>query len=202
MQIIKSQSCTEVVVLDFETTGLSSAYDRVIEVGALLVRDHKVIDEFVELMNPGVMLSSFITSLTGISNAMLKDKPKPEHVMPKLLSFIDERPIIAHNATFDKGFFLAELSRANLSSKNHFLCTLRLARKLIPEARSYKLADIARHIGIRINRTSTHRARGDVEITAKLWKHLHEEVVRCTGIASPGIDLLSTVASRGIVKSK
>jgi DNA polymerase III alpha subunit (gram-positive type) len=59
----------------------------VIEVGALLVKKHKVIDEFVALMHPGVTISSFITSLTGISNAMLKGKPKPEHVIPKIDGF-------------------------------------------------------------------------------------------------------------------
>jgi DNA polymerase III epsilon subunit-like protein len=112
-----SPTCDEVVILDFETTGLSSDYDRTIEVGALLVRNHTIIDEFVELMNPGFAVPSFITSFTGISNAMLKGKPKPEIIMPKLLDFIGKRPIVAHNASFDKRFLMAELARANLSTE-------------------------------------------------------------------------------------
>jgi DNA polymerase-3 subunit epsilon len=193
-------TCNEVIVLDFETTGLSSEYDRVIEVGALLIKNHKIIDEFVELMNPNVSLSSFITSLTGITNAMLKGKPKPERIMPKLIDFIEDRPIIAHNATFDKRFLMAELSRAKLSIKNPFLCTMRLAKKLIPDANSYKLADIAKYVGIRVNSKSSHRALGDVTVTAKLWKHLHTDVVTRTGIRSPSHKHFQDVMSKGITK--
>lgn len=191
-------TCHEVIVLDFETTGLSSNYDRVIEVGALLIKNHKIIDEFVELMNPDVSLSSFITSLTGISNIMLRGKPKPEHIMPKLIDFIEDRPIIAHNASFDKRFLIAELSRAKLSIKNPFLCTMRLAKKLIPDATSYKLADIARHVGIRVDSQSSHRALGDVKVTAKLWKHLHIDVINRTGIRSPNHKHFQDVMSKGI----
>jgi DNA polymerase III subunit epsilon len=191
-------ACNEVIILDFETTGLSSDYDRVIEVGALLVKNHKIIDEFVELMNPGVSLSSFITSLTGISNTMLKGKPKPERVMPQLIDFIKDKPIIAHNATFDKRFLMAELSRARLSIKNPFLCTMRLAKKLIPDAASYKLAEIAKHVGIRVNAKSSHRAIGDAKVTAKLWKHLHADVVQRTGIRSPSHKHFEDVMSKGI----
>lgn len=195
-------TCHEVIVLDFETTGLSSNYDRVIEVGALLIKNHKIIDEFVELMNPGVSLSSFITSLTGISNIMLKGKPKPELIMPKLIDFIEDRPIIAHNASFDKRFLIAELSRAKLSIKNPFLCTMQLAKKLIPDAISYKLADIAKHVGIRVNSQSLHRALGDVKVTAELWKHLHIDVINRTGIRSPNHKHFQEVISKGIRVTK
>jgi len=193
-------TCNEVIVLDFETTGLSAEYDRVIEVGAILVRNHKIIDEFVELMNPDFLVSSFITSLTGITNAMLKGKPTPESVMPRLINFIEDRPIVAHNATFDKRFLMAELGRAKLSIENPFLCTMRLAKKLIPDATSYKLADIARYIGIRVDSKSSHRALGDVKVTAKLWKHLHDDVVNRTGIRSPGHHHFEDVMSKGINK--
>lgn len=192
-------ACDEIVILDFETTGLSSNYDRVIEVGAVLVKKHKIVDEFVELMNPGITLSSFITSLTGITNAMLKGKPKPESVMPRLLSFIEGRPIVAHNATFDKRFLLAELNRANISAQNPFICTMRLAKKLIPDAISYKLANISKHVGIRVNHSTTHRALSDVKITAKLWKHLHAEVIKYTGTSAPTIETLTKVATKAII---
>jgi DNA polymerase-3 subunit epsilon len=193
-----SPSCEEMIVLDFETTGLSSQYDRVIEVGALLIKNHKIIDEFVELMNPGVVLSSFITSLTGISNAMLQGKPKPEFIMPKLLTFIGNRPIVAHNASFDKRFLIAELDRAKLSIENPFVCTMRLAKKLLPEATSFKLADIARHVGIRVNNQSAHRALSDIKVTAKLWKHLHDHVIKSIGSNVLSIETLTAIMSKGI----
>lgn len=199
-KLIAPIDCDEVVILDFETTGLSSSYDRVIEVGAVLVRKHKIVDEFVELMNPGTIVSSFITSLTGITNSMLKGKPKPEHVMPKLYSFIEGRPIVAHNANFDKRFLMAEMDRANLSMENIFVCTMRLAKKLIPEAMSYKLADISKHVGIRVNSRLTHRALGDVKITAKLWKHLHAEAIKYVKIDALNFEHLTKIAPKAIIQ--
>lgn len=192
-----SPSCDEVIILDFETTGLSQ-YDRIIEVGAVLIKNHKIVDEFVELMNPGFAISSFITSLTGISNAMLKGKPNPESVMPNLLAFINDKPIVAHNAAFDKRFLMAELERAELSTSSPFLCTMRLAKKLIPEATSYKLSDIARHVGIRVNSETAHRALTDVKVTAKLWQHLHTEMTNQMGIPAPSVEQMTTVMTKGI----
>jgi len=76
------------VVIDFETTGLTPESDRIIEVAALKVEDHRVVDSYTTLMNPGCLIPGFITDLTGISNAMVKDKPRPEQVMPQLHRFI------------------------------------------------------------------------------------------------------------------
>jgi DNA polymerase-3 subunit epsilon len=84
------------------------------------------------------------------------------------MDFIQDRPIIAHNAAFDKRFLMAELDRVSLSIKNSFLCTMKLAKKLIPEAGSYKLVDIAKHVGVRANGRSAHQALSDIKVTAKL----------------------------------
>ena len=129
----------EVVIIDFETTGLSASYDRIIEVGAAVVNNSGIVDTFVTLCNPKVMLPYFITDITGITTSMLKGKPSPEDIMPSLRDFIGERPVLAHNASFDSQFLHSEMCRANLKMNNQFLCTMLLARRLIHETRDHKL---------------------------------------------------------------
>ena len=91
-----------VVVLDFETTGLSpDCGDRVIEIGAMRVENGKVVAYFQELMNPGKLIDNFIEDYTGITNAMLKDAPPCNEVMHRLADFIDGYNLVAHNASFD-----------------------------------------------------------------------------------------------------
>lgn len=173
-------SSDEVVVLDFETTGLSPNVHRIIEVGAVRVKNKCVTDRYVQLMYPGRPISSFISRFTGITNQMLKGQPKPEQVMPKLKSFIGQRPIVAHNASFDKRFLLAEMARAGIQVTNPFLCTLLLARRLVPELPDFKLATLTHHYGI--ENKSAHRALADAEATAEIWTQLRENVQNCTGL--------------------
>lgn len=100
------------VILDFETTGLSpNMGDRAIEIGAVLIENGKITDRFQELMNPGERISGFIESYTGISNAMLKDAPPCAKVMQRFAHFIGEHNLVAHNASFDKRFLDAEFKR-------------------------------------------------------------------------------------------
>jgi hypothetical protein len=118
---------------------LTPAFDRTIEVAATLLVDHRPMETFHQLMRPGMSLPSFITSLTGITNEMLRGQPSPEQVMPRLRSFLRGLPIVAHNAAFDRGFLRAEYCRAGLRLENEFLCTMRLARRLVPDLPTYRL---------------------------------------------------------------
>src|SRR5512144_499732 len=103
-----------VVVLDFETTGLSpDCGDRAIEIGAVLIRDNRIVDRFQSLMNPGRKVSSFIEEYTGITNRMLAAAPPVADVMPRFASFMDRHHLVAHNASFDRRFLDAELRRVN-----------------------------------------------------------------------------------------
>jgi len=99
-----SPMTSEFIVLDFETTGLRPDVDRTIEVAATRLVDHRPVETFSALMYPGTRLHPFITALTGISDEMLRGKPRPEEVMPHLRVFVGDRPIVAHNASFDRGF--------------------------------------------------------------------------------------------------
>ncbi len=167
----------ELIVLDFETTGLSPNYARIIEVGAVLVKGNKVVDKITQLLHPGTSIPFFISELTGISNKMLKGMPSPESFMPTLHAFIGKRPILAHNALFDQKFLIAEMYRIGIEISNPFLCTLKLARRLIPNMPDYKLTTLTQHLKFKTQTThKAHRALDDVLVTVDLWLHMHNLV--------------------------
>jgi DNA polymerase-3 subunit epsilon len=184
----------ELVVLDFETTGLMPAYDRTIEVAATLLVDHRPMETFHQLMHPGANLPLFITTLTGITDAMLCGQPRPEQVMPRLQRFVRGLPIIAHNAAFDRGFLHAELARAGLTAQSEFLCTMRLARRLAPGLPSYRLDALVDALEVRApNARQFHRSVADVNHTVAIWQSLHTRFTESTGMATPFVSVLSTL---------
>jgi DNA polymerase-3 subunit epsilon len=184
----------ELVVLDFETTGLLPAYDRTIEVAATLLVDHRPVETFHQLMYPGMRLPSFITSLTGITDAMLRGQARPEDVMPRLHEFVRGLPIVAHNAAFDRGFLRAELARARLRLESEFLCTMRLARRLVPGLPSYRLGALVDALQVRSPEAREfHRSVADVNHTIAIWHSLHARFTEHTGLATPPVSVLCTL---------
>ena len=158
-----------IVVLDFETTGLSPNYgDRAIEIGAVLLRDNQIIDRFQSLMNPGMRISAFIESYTGITNKMLNSAPPVAEVMKKFSSFIAQIDLVAHNASFDSRFLDAELNRINIKRSQEFACSLLVSRRLYPDAPNHKLETLVRYK--KLTRSGDyHRALSDAEMTSHLW---------------------------------
>lgn len=184
----------ELVILDFETTGLSADYDRVIEVGAVIVRGGQIIDSFAQLMDPGQSIPPFITSLTGISPAMIKGQPSPKTVMPRLKTFMGNRPILAHNASFDRRFLHAEMARANLQVENPMLCSLLLSRRLLLDVKNHKLGTLAAYFNIETGRA--HRALDDVKVTAEVWAQLRNKVVELSGVANPELAVFQAICKK------
>lgn len=155
------------VVVDTETTGTRAGDDRIIEVGAVKVKGGKIVDRFGALINPGRSVPWRITQITGITTAMVYDQPTAEVVIPQLLDFIGDGVFVAHNVPFDERFVngeLARLGRPPLDAPT--LCTLRLARRLLPGLKSKGLAHVADFFGITIK--GRHRAAGDAEATAEV----------------------------------
>jgi DNA polymerase-3 subunit epsilon len=184
----------ELVVLDFETTGLQPARDRTIEVAATLMVDHQPVDTFCRLMHPGFSLPSFITSLTGITDQMLRGQPRPEEVMPSLQKFVRGLPIVAHNASFDRAFLQAELARAGLRAESEFLCTMRLARRLAPGLPSYRLDALVDALQVRApSARQFHRSLADVNHTVAIWQNLHARFTEHTGLDAPTVAVLATL---------
>ena len=121
------------VVCDLETTGMGPSAAGIIEIGAARVRGGQVTAEFTQLVNPGVWLPPFITRLTGIDDAMLAEQPSLAQVWPRFVEFLGDDVMVAHNAKYDLAFLnAASVAHSGRALANPTLCTLRLARRLLP----------------------------------------------------------------------
>lgn len=166
---VRSMGNYSVVVLDFETTGLSpDAGDRAIEVGAVLIHDNRIVDRFESLMNPGMRVSSFIESYTGITNAMLAGAPSVAEVMRRFAAFMARHHLVAHNASFDRRFLDAELQRIKTERRQEFACSMLVSRRVYPDAPGHSLEALVRHKRL-VTSGVHHRALADAEMTAHLW---------------------------------
>lgn len=167
---------SSLIVLDFETTGMSPHLGaRPTEVAAVKLENGQIVDRYQSLMNAGIYVPAFITDLTGITNAMVRSAPPIDHVMRELHNFIEGKAIIAHNASFDRKFLESEWRRLHLSMPSNVLCSLLLARRIYPEANSYKLGALVEHLDLpRTGRC--HRALADAEMTAHLWLRMTAEI--------------------------
>lgn len=157
-------------VVDLETTGASAVYDRVTEVAVVLVEGGRIVGSFDSLVDPGVPIPPFITRLTGINGRMVAGKPRFDEVVPRIRAALDGRTLVAHNASFDHAFLKQGFARAGSPLAIERLCTVRLARRLVPGLRSYRLDALVERFSITI--THRHRARGDAEATAALLLEL------------------------------
>ncbi|MFA7406077.1 MAG: 3'-5' exonuclease [Pelobacteraceae bacterium] len=158
-----------VVVLDFETTGLSPQYgDRAIEIGAVLIENNRIVDRFQSLMNPGMRISRFIEEYTGITNRMVSSAPSIAEVMGKFAEFIGQHHLVAHNAGFDSRFLDAELQRINRQRCQEFACSMLISRRIYPESPSHSLETLVRYKKLKTDGVH-HRALADAEMTGHLW---------------------------------
>lgn len=180
-----------IVMLDFETTGLSPAMgERITEVAALRIVGGEIVERYVSLVNCGVRIPSFITGLTGITQAMVDRAPPAREVVPQLLDFIGSDALSAHNASFDEKFLRAEAGQLALAPRHASLvCSLKLARRVFPELGSYKLGDLSRSLGIRFG-GNAHRAEADAEAAAQVLLHIGRHLRAHHGIAQVDTDLL------------
>ena len=153
------------VVTDVETTGTSAAEARVLELGAVKVQDGAVVDRYQQLVNPERAVPGRITEMTGITTGMVFEAPPVEEVLPEYLAFLGDGILTAHNLSFDASFLNAELERTGREAvPNETLCTLRLARRLLPGLDSKGLSRLAQFYDIDVD--GRHRALGDAEATS------------------------------------
>jgi len=157
----------EFIVFDIETTGLSYKNSKITEIGAIKVKDGRIVETFSELINPEEKLSEKIIELTGITDEMLKDKEKIDIVLPKFLEFVGDRAVVAHNAKFDVSFIKENARKLNLEFSPTVLDTLSLSRLLLKGIKRHKLNTIAKHLKIKLD--NHHRAVDDATATAKIF---------------------------------
>lgn len=178
------------IIIDFETTGLSPGMgDRTIEVGAVLVQGYQIVDRFQSLMNPGIKICSFIEEYTGITNKMLSTAPPCKDVIKNLAKFIQQHPLVAHNASFDAKFLDAELGRINHKCKNEFACSMLIARRIYQNAPNHKLETLVRYKQLKTDGTY-HRALADAEMTAHLWLRMIEDIKADYGVTQVCFQLM------------
>ena len=186
-------------VVDVETTGGRPDHgDRITEVAAVVVQEGRIVDRFATLVNPQRPIPPFITSITNITWEMVRDQPTFGEICAPLLERLEGRVFVAHNATFDWSFVSAEVERATgRRLEGSRLCTVRLARRVLPQLPRRSLDWVTRHYGIEIE--ARHRAEGDAVATAHVllrllvdarrdhgverWDHLERFLARRTGAA-------------------
>lgn len=172
---------TKFVILDIETTGLSRYANKITEFSALKVTPDNntttlsTIDKYSTLINPQKRIPSFITSLTGITNNMVKDAPTFPDASAEIRKFIGSNVIIAHNSTFDYNFLNHNFKETGTDElENSAICTCKLSRRLIPNLSSYKLENLCSHL--RIDNQQAHRAMSDVLATKELFSRLYRHM--------------------------
>ena len=164
----KGQSLDDTyVVFDLETTGFSPKNDKIIEIGAVKVKNGKIIDSFSEFVNPRRPIPYKITELTGISDDMVRYADSIDFVLPKFMEFIGDAAVVAHNASFDCSFIEKNCKDLDLPFNATILDTVQICRFLYPELKSVKLNIVAKHLGVKL--TSHHRAVDDAKATGDIF---------------------------------
>jgi DNA polymerase-3 subunit epsilon len=182
-----------VAVIDFETTGLSPDHgDRATEIAAVIVQDGKVVDRYQSLMNAGVRVPPFIEALTGITNAMIRQAPPAVDVMREVSDFVGDTPLVAHNASFDRKFWDAELKRIRRTRRQEFACSMLVARRVFPQAPSHKLGVLVEFAKLPVT-GRYHRALADAEMAASLLVHMEVELRRRYCIRDVSHELLREI---------
>lgn len=159
--------------VDVETTGMSAARERVIEIGVHRVEDSKLVKSFQTLINPQKPIDPFITSLTKITQSDVANAPTFSQVSAKLSKMLEGCVFVAHNVEFDYAFLAAEFARCNQSFVAQKLCTVRLSRHLFPEHHRHSLDHIIARSELKI--TNRHRASDDAMVLWQFYLKLFDQ---------------------------
>lgn len=161
------------VVFDFETTGLSPKNDMIVEIGAIKVDNGIIIGSFNELINPQRAIPPFISQKINITNEMVKDKRKIDTVLPEFIEFIEDYPLMAHNAKFDMSFLMENSLKFGFKPQNSVLDTLYLSRKYLKDAERHSLTYLTQFFGI--EHKNAHRAYADALALYEIYKIIREK---------------------------
>ena len=157
-------------IIDIETTGNSYKYGKITEIAIFHHNGYEITDSFHSLIYPEMDIPFFITQLTGIDNQMVKGAPRFYEIAKKIVEMTMGRTFVAHNVQFDFKFIKEEFKRLGYDFNCKTMCTVKLAKKLLPGHKSYSLGKLCTDLGIEIN--GRHRAAGDALATVKLFEIL------------------------------
>lgn len=160
-------------IIDVETTGAVYKYGKLTEIAIYQHNGTNVTGSFQTLINPEMDIPYFITKLTGINNEMVSDAPRFYEVAKTIVEFTAGRVFVGHNVNFDYKFVKEEFKRLGYDYLRKTMCTVRLARKLLPGHKSYSLGKLCNELDIKIE--GRHRASGDALATVQLFEMLLEK---------------------------
>lgn len=164
------------IIVDIETTGLSSEWDSIIEVAAIEINNGEVVKKYQSFVEFEDELPKFIIELTGITNDMLKGAPSAQEVITEFSDFIGDKIIVGYNVNFDINF-LYDYFKLILDKdlKNDYIDCLRISRKLFPEEKHHRLKDMVELLDIQVD--TEHRALSDCETTKNVFEKLYNKVI-------------------------
>ncbi len=161
----------EFICFDIETTGLSAKHNRITEIGAIRVKNRKIVDSFCTFVNPEVHIPEKITQVTGITDDMVSDAPREKEAIEKFIGFCSQSPVlVAHNAPFDVSFIKAALGRNNIEYNFSYIDTVPMCRALIKNIKNYKLDTVGNYL--KIPAFNHHRASDDAKALAYIFIEL------------------------------
>ena len=185
----KGQSIdTTYCVLDLETTGFSAKTEKITEIGVMKVQNGKILDEFSCFVNPEKPIPQRVVEVTKITDEMVKDAETIDKVFPKLLEFLGDSVLVAHNADFDIGFLKQNAKELGYDFDYTYVDTLSMARDIFPDFKKYQLGKIADKLKIKVE--VAHRALDDVDTTVKVMNVMMDILKERGAKTIEDIDLL------------
>ena len=191
---------SEYVVFDIETTGLSKKHNKIIEIGAVKVKDGEVVDTFSEFINPGVPIPYQIEQLTSINDDMVKDAPMYDVIVPRFVEFCGDDIVVAHNASFDTGFVKKNAEELGLRFDNTVLDTMTLSHILLPELGKFTLDRVCKEL--KVVNAHHHRAIDDAEATSKVFFKLLDMLKERDVKTMDDLNVLGSTSPDAIKKDK
>lgn len=155
------------VVFDLETTGFSAEVDRIIEIGAVKIKNGEIVDNFSKFVNPKIPIPFRIEKLTGINDSMVMEAEPIEKILPEFLEFCGDAVMVAHNAGFDTSFIINNAERLGIKYDPTIMDTVLLAQFVIPNLHNYKLDTLCKHLAVSLEKH--HRAVDDAQATAYIY---------------------------------
>lgn len=172
------------IAFDLETTGFLPGVDRIVEIGAVRFVNGEIDAVFSTLVDPMMPMPEAASKVNGITDEMLKGKPKIEELLEAFAEFCDEDFLVAHNAAFDTQFLVKDIEKFEMKApKGVILDSLPIARKVFPGLANYKLGTLVQHLNI--PGSGFHRAEEDASFCGKVFLKIIEKMTGSSLMAPP-----------------